>query len=88
MLPNKRILSIKIAEMTPEEFFELDEMEQAETVWEGIMIGTRSDKEHSILLYKIDNLYVEVFYHKQYNVIRKFEAFSATELLDIYLPKN
>ena len=74
--------------MTPEQFFELDEMEQAEVIWEGKLIGTREDKIHSILLYKIVDLYVEVFYHKQYNVIRKFEAFTEHELLDIYLPKN
>ena len=74
--------------MTPEQFFELDEMEQAEVVWEGKLIGHRYDKEHKILLYKIDDLFVEVFYHSEYNVIRKFEAFTEQELLDIYLPKN
>lgn len=70
--------------MTAKKFYGLDEMEQAETVWEGTYVGAREDKEHNILLYKIDDLYVEAFYHKQYNVLRKFEAFSEMELLEIY----
>lgn len=74
--------------MTPEQFFELDEMEQAEFVWEGKYIGYREDEDHKILLYKVEDLFVEVYYHKEYNVIRKFAAFTEHELLDDYLPKN
>ena len=74
--------------MTPEQFYELDEMEQAEVIWDGKHIADRQDKEHHILLYKIDDLFVEVYYHKESNIIVKFNAFSKNELLDIYLPKN
>ena len=74
--------------MTPEQFYDLDEQEQAETIWEGVHIAGRQDEEHNILLYKIDDLFVEVYHHKEYNVIRRFNAFSKNELLDIYLPKN
>ncbi len=74
--------------MAPQEFYELDEGEQAETIWEGKVIGTREDEVHNILLYKIKDLFVEVFYHREYNVIRKFDAYREHELLDIYLPKN
>lgn len=74
--------------MTPNQFCLLDEMEQAETVWEGNYIGSRHDEEHKILLYKIDDLYVEAYYHREYNVLRKFIAFSKTELLDVYFPEN
>ena len=70
--------------MTPEQFYKLDEMEQAELVWEGKHIADREDKEHSILLYQYKDLYIEVYYHKEYNTIRKFNAFSRAELLDIY----
>ena len=51
-------------------------------------IEDRQDKEHQILLYKIDDLYVEVYYSKEDNFITKFNPFSQNELLDIYLPKN
>jgi hypothetical protein len=48
---------------------------------EGKQINQRDDGTHTILLYKIDDFYVEVYYHKQYNVIRKFEAFSEGQLI-------
>lgn len=71
--------------MTLYEFNGLDEMEQAEAVWEGVFISDREDEEHKILLYQVDSFYVEVFYHKEYNVIRKFRSFSSTEQLHPYL---
>lgn len=70
--------------MTPEQFYQLDEMEQAEIVWEGKHIADREDAEHSILLYEYKDLFVEVYYHKEHNDIRKFNAFNRKELLDIY----
>ena len=74
--------------MSPSQFHNLDEAEQAEVIWEGKHIADRQDEDHNILLYQIKDLYVEVYYHKEYNVIRRFEAFTKDELLDIYLPKN
>lgn len=38
-------------------------MEQQEAIWEGVHIADRQDNEHNIRLYKIGNLYVEVFHH-------------------------
>lgn len=70
--------------MTPEQFNYLDESEQAEVIWDGKHIADREDKEYSILLYQCDDLYIEVYYHKEHNVIKKFHAFSRPELLDIY----
>jgi hypothetical protein len=66
-------------------FIALDEAEQAEAIWEGVLIGDREDEEHKILLYQIDAFYVEVYYHKEYNVIRKFRPFSSTNPLEPYL---
>ena len=71
--------------MTLYQFNLLDEMEQAEAVWEGVHIAEREDEEHKILLYQIDSFYVEVFYHKEYNVIRRFRSFASTEQLEPYL---
>ena len=73
--------------MTLYEFNELDEMEQIEAIWDGVFVADREDNEHEILLYQIDAFYVEVFYHKAYNVIRKFRSFSSTDQLDTYLNK-
>ena len=74
--------------MSPSQFYKLDEAEQAELIWEGKHVGSRQTEEYSVLLYKIQELYVEVFLHKKYNVIHKFEAFIKDEIIDVYWPKN
>lgn len=73
--------------MTLYQFNMLDEMEQAEAVWDGQFVADREDEEHKILLYQIDAFYVEVYYHKDYNVIRRFRSFSSTDQLWPYLEK-
>jgi len=73
--------------MTLYQFLQLDEAEQAEAIWDGSFIADREDEEHKILLYQIDGFYVEVFYHKEYNVIRKYRPFSSTDQLETYLNK-
>ncbi len=73
--------------MTLYQFLQADEMEQAEAVWDGVHIATRDDGEHSILLYQInstESFYVEVYYHKEHNVLRKFRPFKTTDLLELY----
>jgi hypothetical protein len=50
-------------------------------------IADRDDGIHKILLYQIngtESLYVEAYYHKEYNVIRKFRPFKSMEPLDLY----
>jgi hypothetical protein len=68
-------------------FLALDEMEQAEAIWEGVHIADSEDEEHRILLYQIDSFYVEVFYHKEYNVIRRYRPFASVDQLQPYLNK-
>jgi hypothetical protein len=51
-------------------------------------IADQQDPEHHVLLYKIDDLFVEVYYSKEHNIITKFNPFKDSELLDTYLPKN
>ena len=75
-------------EMTPKEFYNLDEQKQAETIWDGKFISYRQTNEYAILLYQVQNLYVEVYYHKCCNTITKFEAVTKAELLAIYLSKD
>ena len=62
--------------MTPEQFYKLDKMKQVQLVWDGVHIGDRRDEEHVIMLYKKDDLYIEVFLDKKHQVIKKFQAFS------------
>ena len=67
--------------MTLAQFNSCDVMEQAEAIWSGLHINQRDDGTHIIMLYKIGDFYVEVYYNKQYNVIRKFEALYPHELM-------
>ena len=71
--------------MTLYEFIAMDEMEQQEAIWEGVHVGDRDDGGHRILLYQFDNFYVEVYYHKECNVVRRYRPFSSTNPLEPYL---
>lgn len=71
--------------MTLYDFIALDEMEQQEALWTGTHIADRQDDEHNILLYQIDNFYVEVFYHRELNVIRRYRPFKSIDQLKPYL---
>lgn len=72
--------------MTLQHFLRADEMEQAEALWEkGVHIADREDEVHRFILYQLDAFYVEVWYHKEYNVLRKFNVFEDTDQLQPYL---
>jgi hypothetical protein len=74
--------------MTLGDFLELDEMEQAEAVWSSKLRGTRHEGEFKILLYKIDEFYVEAWYHVEHNILRKFVPFDDKESLALYFGMN
>jgi hypothetical protein len=59
-------------------------MEQSEAIWDAKLAGSREDAVYRILLYRIDNFYVEVFYHKEHNVIKKFHPFNNKQELQPY----
>jgi hypothetical protein len=70
------------------EFNLLNEIQQAEILWEnGVHIGERKDQEHTIVLYQIERFYVEVFYHRGLNAIKRFRSFSSTDQLEPYITK-
>ena len=71
--------------MTLLQFNSLDEMEQAEIVWASPHIGERFDAQCSILLYQVDSFYVEVYYDREYNIIRRLKSFASTDQLRPYL---
>lgn len=73
--------------MTLYEFNKLNDIEKAEAVWEGALIGDRSDKRYNVLLYQIDSFYAEVYYDKKRNAIKRIRSFSSTEQLTPYLEK-
>jgi len=71
--------------MTLSEFRALDEIEKQAAIWQGVHVGTRYDEHHSILLFQVDSFYVEVFYHRELSIIRRYRPFARTEPLYPYL---
>ena len=64
----------------------LDEIEQAQAILRhGIFIAERFYKEFRILLYQFHSFYVEVYYHKTYDMIQGFRGFESMSALDPYL---
>ena len=72
--------------MTLYDYKLLDEIEQAEVLWErGVHLGERTDGEHGIVLYQIEGFYVEVFYHEEHNTIKRIRSFKSVDQLRPYL---
>ena len=64
----------------------LDEVEQHAVLWEnGVHIGERFDGEYKIILYQIFSFYIELFYHDEYNLLRRLRSFSHIDSLDPYI---
>lgn len=64
----------------------MTENEQALTVWEhGVHIADREDSKYKYILYQVESFYVEVWYHKDFNLIKKFRGFASTYHLEPYL---
>ena len=70
--------------MTLYEFLSLDEMDKANAVWEGKFIGLREHEGHSVMLYRIDDFYCEVYYNREENTIIKLRPFKTKRLLQSY----
>ena len=71
--------------MTLHQFNVTDEMQQAKAVERGTRIGERQDASHDILLYQIDDFYVEAYYCWKNNELVMFKSFSNPDLLQPYL---
>lgn len=71
--------------MTLCEFRNLSFKEQAEATWQGEFCATREDREHLILLYLLDTMFVEVYYNNMTNEIVWFTLFVSKKRLTLYL---
>ena len=68
------------------EFEFLPEAEQLDVIQEdGVYIGKRWRKNFSILLYQVNDFYVEVIYSKYRCYVSNIRCFSSTDLLEPYL---
>ena len=57
-----------------EHFNSLDKTEQHKIVWEGACIGYREEGEYKIIIYKIVDFYVELYYDGMDNVLKNINA--------------
>ncbi|MDB5252615.1 MAG: hypothetical protein JWP27_1784 [Flaviaesturariibacter sp.] len=63
-----------------------EENAQTSTIWEeGTYLTERLQGFHRIMLYQVDDFYVEVTYHTHFNVILRVSRFSDTHYLEPYL---
>jgi hypothetical protein len=68
------------------EYENLPEAEQLELIQnDGIYIGKRWEKKYSILLYQIEDFYIEVIYRKYRCFVSSIRCFRSTLLLEPYL---
>jgi hypothetical protein len=70
--------------MTLYRFIALDHNKQAEAIWSATFLFIRSNNDYLIMLYKINDFYVEVFYHPKNNKIERIRPFTTKKLLEPY----
>ena len=66
------------------EFIALDEHQKAESVWQGEFITFREEDRGTVLLYRVHDFYVEVYYAKETNKIIRFNPFRTKARLGLY----
>lgn len=72
--------------MTDDEFDKLDENAKAYFLFaSGTYIATQVDKEQYILLYQLDDFYVEIFHNLEDNSVQMIKSFSDIDNLNPYL---
>jgi len=72
--------------MTLDQFTILPETKQAETLLErGIFLADRLYKNFSIILYQLDNFYVEVYHNLRFDTMQGMRCFEDEEALQPYL---
>ena len=74
--------------MTHNEFNALEVDDQAFVTWyEGVYLEQYFDGTFNILLFQIEDFYVEVFYHSTQDEVYGYRSFYSTEYLEPYLNK-
>jgi hypothetical protein len=67
------------------QFIELSTEEQVSNVWRGTFIANRNYKGFNVVLYSIDNFFVEVFYNQTENAITQIRPFRSQTRLMPYI---
>ena len=70
-----------------QDFIQLDYSGRMAATSNGICVAGRDEQKFKVLLYQLNDFYIEVYYHKIYNFISKFIAFDAVDLPELYLER-
>ena len=73
--------------MNIQEFTKLDYTGRMEATCKATCVAGRDENVFKVLLYQLNDFYVEVYYNKLYNYITEFVAFDSTDKLDPYLER-
>jgi hypothetical protein len=74
--------------MTLYQFKLLNRDEQAQTTWDyGVLLGFREEPPEHMILYRIDDFYVEIHYDSDRNEISRIKSFISDKPLKPYLDK-
>ena len=72
--------------MTDRIYTTTKEIERARALWDkGVLLAERTEGYHTLKLYQLHDIYVEVSWHTHFNVALKVTTFSDTKQLDPYL---
>lgn len=79
-------MEITFALMTLDEFTLLNDARQAQILLErGTFLTDRLYKNFSIILYQLDNFYVEVYHNLRYDIMQGMRCFEDDDALQPYL---
>ena len=73
--------------MNIQDFIKLDYSGRMEATSNGVCVAGRDENIFKVLLYQLNDFYIEVYYNKLYNYISEFVAFDSTDKLDPYLER-
>ena len=74
--------------MTLYEFNEMSVQQQAEAVWRGDFLLFREQIVHTVLLYKVHDFFVEVYYNNESNEVVRFHPLQVVDRLTLYFNYN
>lgn len=68
------------------EFNTLTDLDRADAAWtKGVLLAERHNKFHKMMLYQIDDFYIEVTHHTHFNVVLDVHSFKDARFLEPYL---
>jgi hypothetical protein len=77
-------IAFYIATMTLHDFMVMDRSDKARAARTGNFLSLREDEDHQKVLYKVNNFFVEVYYHLDSNAIERIRPFKTTWRLRAY----